>query len=66
MGIGFTLSLTVLGAIREILGNGTITLFGTKVVTMWSSYEPFTFMVEAPGAFVALGLLLGVMNVLGD
>ena len=66
MGIGFTLSLTVLGALREILGNGTITLFGTKLVTMWGSYKPFTFMIEAPGAFIALGLLLGIMNVLGD
>ncbi len=66
MGLGFTLSLTVLGAIREILGSGTITLFGTQLVTMWGSFKPFTFMVEAPGAFVALGLLLGLMNVLGE
>ena len=66
MGLGFTLSLTVLGSIREILGSGTITLFGTQLVTMWESFKPFTFMVEAPGAFVALGLLLGIMNVLGD
>ncbi len=66
MGLGFTISLTVLGAIREILGSGTITLFGTQLVTMWDSFMPFTFMVEAPGAFVALGLLLGIMNVLGD
>ena len=66
MGLGFTLSLTVLGALREILGSGTITLFGTQLVTMWGSFKPFTFMVEAPGAFVALGLLLGIMNVLGD
>jgi len=66
MGLGFTLSLTVLGSIREILGSGTITLFGTQLVTMWGSFKPFAFMVEAPGAFVALGLLLGLMNVLGD
>ncbi|MBW1796854.1 MAG: electron transport complex subunit E [Deltaproteobacteria bacterium] len=58
IGTGFTLSLTVLGGIREILGYGTI--FGTEV--MWSSFRPFTFMVEAPGAFLSLGLLLGIMN----
>ncbi|MBW2616524.1 MAG: electron transport complex subunit E [Deltaproteobacteria bacterium] len=58
IGIGFTLSLTVLGGIREILGYGTI--FGAEV--MWSSFRPFTFMVEAPGAFLSLGLLLGIMN----
>ena len=62
MGLGFTMSLTVLGAIRELLGTGNI--FGIHV--MWSSFEPFQFMVEAPGAFVCLGLILGIMNVLGD
>lgn len=62
MGLGFTLSLTVLGALREVLGTGT--LFGIPV--MWSSFEPFTFMIEAPGAFICLGLILGIMNVLGD
>jgi electron transport complex protein RnfE len=58
IGVGFTISLTVLGAIREILGNGT--LFGAYI--MWPSFRPFTFMVEAPGAFVSLGILLGIMN----
>ena len=58
IGLGFTISLTVLGAIREILGNGT--LFGADV--MWASFRPFTFMVEAPGAFLSLGILLGIMN----
>ncbi|WP_027721689.1 electron transport complex subunit RsxE [Maridesulfovibrio zosterae] len=58
MGIGFTLSLTFLGAIREVLGNGTI--FGTHI--MWSSFEPATLMVKAPGAFVALGVILAGMN----
>lgn len=58
MGFGFTLSLTFLGAIREILGNGTI--FGTPI--MWDSFHPAQFMVKAPGAFVALGLILAGMN----
>lgn len=58
IGTGFTISLTVLGGIREILGHGTI--FGAEI--MWSSFRPFTFMVEAPGAFLSLGLLLGIMN----
>jgi electron transport complex protein RnfE len=60
IGLGFTLSLTVLGSIREILGNGTI--FGTSV--MWSTFEPLKFMVKAPGAFVCLGFLLGLMNII--
>ena len=58
VGLGFTLSLVVLGSLREILGNGT--WFNMSV--MWSTFEPFTFMVEAPGAFVCLGLMLGAMN----
>ena len=61
IGLGFTISLFVLGSIRELFGNGTI--FGFHI--MGASYEPFKFMVEAPGAFVCLGLMLGIMNVLG-
>ncbi|MCP4627376.1 MAG: electron transport complex subunit E [bacterium] len=60
IGLGFTLSLTFLGALRELFGSGTI--FGNAV--MGASFEPFTFMVEAPGAFVCLGLLLGMMNII--
>ena len=59
IGLGFTLSLTFLGALREILGHGTL----FKHSVMWSSFEPFTFMVQAPGAFVCLGILLGLMNI---
>jgi electron transport complex protein RnfE len=58
MGLGFTLSLTFLGAVREIIGNGT--LFGASI--MWESYQPFSAMVKAPGAFICLGLILSVMN----
>lgn len=60
IGLGFTLALGALGAVREVLGNGSfygIDLFGP-------SFQPFVFMVEAPGAFVGLGLLLCVMNML--
>jgi electron transport complex protein RnfE len=62
IGLGFTLSLAALGAVREILGTGTffgIDLFG-------ASFQPFTFMVQAPGAFVALGLMLCGMNLVGS
>lgn len=62
MGVGFTLSLGVLGAVREVLGSGTF--LGTSV--FGPSFQPFTFMIEAPGAFVALGLLLCVMNLVGQ
>ena len=61
IGIGFTLSLAALAAIREVLGAGTflgLSVFG-------AGFEPFEFLVQAPGAFVCLGLMLGVMNVVG-
>jgi Na+-translocating ferredoxin:NAD+ oxidoreductase subunit E len=62
IGLGFTLSLAALGAVREILGTGTfygIDLFG-------ASFQPFTFLVKAPGAFIALGLMLCMMNMFGN
>jgi electron transport complex protein RnfE len=58
IGIGFTLSLATLGAFREAFGSGT--LLGMPV--FGSSFQPFTFMIEAPGAFVCLGLMLCIMN----
>jgi electron transport complex protein RnfE len=67
MGVGFTLSLAALSIFREILGNGTLTLpFISKVIPLFGpSFEPFSFLVEAPGAFVCLGLMLCIMNMLG-
>ena len=58
VGLGFTLSLTFLGGLRELLGTGE--LYGIPI--MWETFEPFTFMVKAPGAFVTLGVLLFLMN----
>lgn len=60
MGLGFTISLFVIGSVREFLGSGT--LLGINV--LWSSYEPFAFMLKPPGAFVALGILLALMNLI--
>ena len=60
MGLGFTMSLTFLGSIREVFGAGT--LFGTPV--MWEGFRPFSVMVAARGAFLCLGLILAAMNLL--
>ena len=68
IGIGFTLSLAALSIFREVLGNGTLTFpfIGYSISdVLGSSFQPFTFMVEAPGAFVCLGLMLCIMNMLG-
>lgn len=67
IGVGFTIALGALAAIREAFGAGTLSVpFSDTVVQLFGpSFKPFTFMVEAPGAFVCLGLMLGVMNLVG-
>ena len=68
MGIGYTLSLSVLGAFREILGAGSLTFpFINYSIhdILGTSFQPFAFLIEAPGAFICLGLMLCVMNILG-
>jgi len=57
MGLGFTLSLTVIGAIRELLGTGCV--FGAHVFT--ESYGALIFVL-APGAFICLGYLMALMQ----
>jgi electron transport complex protein RnfE len=58
MGIGFTLSITIIASIREILGNGTwlnIPVFGTQ-------FEPVLIFILSPGAFFTMGCIIGFMN----
>ncbi len=57
MGLGFTLALTILGGIREIVGAGT--LFGLQMIP---SFRPAIVMILPPGAFLTLGLMLGLLN----
>ena len=58
MGLGFTLALVLLGGIRELLGAGSLFGFGV----MPEAYEPALIMVLAPGAFLALGIIMGLIN----
>lgn len=58
MGTGFTLALTLIASIREILGNGT--WYGITVTP--GSFEPVLLMMLAPGAFITMGLVLGLLN----
>ncbi|NIR60931.1 MAG: electron transport complex subunit E [Gammaproteobacteria bacterium] len=73
MGVGFTLVLVVLGATREILGQGTLLdqahlMFGEAArgmgVTVLEDYRGFLLAVLPPGAFLGLGLLLALKNVI--
>ena len=61
MGIGFTLALTLVGLIREFLGNGSA--FGAQVLP--ASIDPIGIFVQPPGAFLVLALIIAVMNAIG-
>jgi len=65
IGIGYTLALMSLAAVRELLGTGALTFWVTPIQIFGPSFQPFKFMVEAPGAFMALGLMLCFMNLAG-
>lgn len=60
MGLGFTCALLILGTIREVLGAGTffgISLFG-------ETFSPVSIMILPPGAFLTLGLVVMVINII--
>ncbi len=59
MGLGFTLALSVVAAIREVLGSGKILGF-----TLFKGYLPATIMVLPPGALLTLGILIGLTNII--
>lgn len=59
-GLGFTLALTVLGSIREVLGNGSL----FDVVIMPASFTPALIFILAPGAFITIGFIIATQNYL--
>ena len=60
MGLGYALAITILGSLREILGAGT--LFGISLFP--ESFQPAAIFVAAPGAFILLGILIGIFRTL--
>ena len=66
MGLGFTLSITCIGAVRELLGAGQ--LFGRQILPLADAaagkmgYEPITIFILAPGAFFVLAMLAALQN----
>ena len=61
MGLGFTLALTLAGAVRELLGSGTF--FGLRVLP--ASVEPIGIFIQPPGAFLVIALFIIIMNAIG-
>lgn len=70
MGLGFTISLTCIGVVREILGAGQ--LFGFQILPLADAaagkmgYTPITIFVLAPGAFFVLAALMAILNKVRD
>lgn len=59
MGLGFTLALSAVAIIRELLGSGKILGF-----TLFNGYPPATIMILPPGALLTLGILIGLTNLI--
>jgi len=75
MGVGFTLVLILLGALREVIGQGTLftgmdLLFGESAkswqIIVFSDYPDFLFAILPPGAFVGMGILIALKNIIDD
>ncbi len=73
MGLGFTLVLMVLGAVREVLGQGTLfagahLLLGdwahALTITVFTQQDPFLLAILPPGAFIAMGFLIAGKNLI--
>ena len=73
MGLGFTAILIVLGAFRELIGFGTLfqqmsLLFGEGAewltITVFENYDGFLLTILPPGAFLGLGLIIALKNVI--
>ena len=73
MGVGFTFVLLALGALREVIGQGTLftgmdLLFGEVAanwsITLFDHYPQFLFAMLPPGAFVGMGILMAIKNLI--
>jgi electron transport complex, RnfABCDGE type, E subunit len=59
MGLGFMLAIIIIASIREILGVGTI----LDIRILPASYKPMIVAILPPGAFITIGLLMGLLNI---
>ena len=75
MGLGFTVVLVILGAFRELIGFGTLfqqmsLLFGEGAhwlqITVFENYDGFLLTILPPGAFIGLGLIIALKNVIDN
>ena len=62
IGIGFTLAICLVAGIREALGNGTLWGYAWLPKSLPVEYVPAGILIQAPGAFIVLGLLMGLFK----
>lgn len=62
MGMGFTLSMVIVGTIRELIGNGSILGFNV----LGQAYQPALIMILPPGAFILIGYLVASFKILNE
>ncbi|MGD2174281.1 MAG: electron transport complex subunit RsxE [Candidatus Brocadiaceae bacterium] len=66
IGVGFMLAICLVAGVREVLGSGTIWGYPWVPVSWPVRYVPAAILIQAPGAFLVLGLLMGLFNWLGQ
>jgi electron transport complex protein RnfE len=58
MALGFTVTMTILGGIREIIGNGTFTILNYQLINLGEGYNPALVFIMPPGAFLTIAFMM--------
>ena len=66
MGLGYMLVITTMGSIREILGNGTLTLLNMELINLGENFQPAIIMILPPGAFLTFGFMIAAKKWMED
>ncbi|RJQ55821.1 MAG: electron transport complex subunit E [Actinobacteria bacterium] len=66
VGVGYTFILMVMGVFRELFGSGRIVMFERTLFSLGPGFEPPTLAILFPGAFLAFGFLIAILNVLEE
>ncbi len=65
-GLGYTAAIIIISLIRELLGTGGLKIFGTELFKLpFLSSHPLTFFISAPGAFLVIGIFMGILRMTG-
>jgi electron transport complex protein RnfE len=66
IGIGFTIALVIISFLREILGTGSLEIFGRQLFRLPGlSAHPLIFFISPPGAFLVIGIMMALLRLIG-